>query len=49
MTAKNDYVIQVMFSHGNINKRCCIRQFVSAYKVDLDACIHKTSSEEYES
>ena len=43
------YVIKAMFSHGDIDKRCCIRQSVSAYKVNLDACIHKTSPEEYES
>ena len=50
--AKNNekfYVIQAVFPYGNINKRCCIRQSVSAYKVNLDACIHKTSFEEYES
>ena len=50
--AKDDerfYVIQVMFPHGNIDKRCCIRQSVSSYKVSLDASIHKTSPEEYES
>ena len=50
--AKNDgkfYVIQAIFPHGNIDKRCCIRQSVSAYKVNLDAYIHKTSLEEYES
>ena len=46
--AKNDdkfYVIQAMFPHGNIDKRCCIRQSVSACKVNLDACIRKTSLE----
>ena len=44
---KNDetfYVIQVMFPH---DKLCCIRQRVSAYKLNLYACIHKTCPEEY--
>ena len=49
---KNDekfYVIQAMSPYGNIDKRCYIRQSVSAYKVNFDACIRKTSPKEYES
>ena len=40
------YVIQLMFPH---DKLCCIRQRVLAYKLNLDAYIHKTCPEEYKS
>ena len=43
------YVIQGIFPHGSIDKRCWTRLHVSAHRVNLDACILKTSPEEYES